>query len=66
MLAVAGGDMFVRCGWGPSDLRVVGDVVDGVSDFGLGGEEPYFSRSCWVELYLVACLRRSMVASRSL
>lgn len=31
-------------------------------DFGI---EPYFSSNCWVELYLVASLRLSIVSSRS-
>lgn len=70
IFAVAGGGMLVRAG-----LRVVWccwaclkdpGPVEGFSfGFGAGVAPPYFSRSCWVELYFVAVLSLSIVLVRS-
>jgi hypothetical protein len=68
MLAVGGGAIPVRGPWGgagfcgpPDFLR---DAAEGEAF--CFGEDPYFSSNSCVELYLVAALSLSIVASRSL
>lgn len=70
MLAVGGGASPVRATGGccgVEGLRLASSLGFSSSPFdgdGLGDSPPYFSSNCWVELYLVAALSFSMVASR--
>lgn len=62
--------MLVRAGWRTvwccwACLKDPGPVEGFNFGFGAGVAPPYFSRSCWVELYFVAVLSLSIVLVRS-